>query len=143
MAAWQIDSTDVNLAYSIAAVKSEAVRDFETEIKPWLDKAWEMVQPDPAFLSRVQPQYGLGYYKMQDSWDKAIEHYKEAYRYNPGFISALSTIGYCYEAKKDYKNALAWYERYLKVARPGSLNYLYVQKSIEHVKGELFMQEGK
>ncbi|MBR0110616.1 MAG: tetratricopeptide repeat protein [Bacteroidales bacterium] len=143
VAAWQIDSTDVNLAYSIAAVKSEAVRDFETEVKPWLDKAWEMVQPDPAFLSRVQQQYGLGYYKMQDSWDKAIEHYKEAYRYNPGFISALSTIAYCYEAKKDYKNALEWYERYLKVARPGSPNYLYVQKSIEHVKGELFMQEGK
>ena len=143
MAAWQIDSSDVNLAYSIAAVKSEAVRDFEEEIKPWLDKAWDMVQPDPAFLSRLHQQYGLGYYKRQDSWDKAIEHYKEAYRYNPEFISALTTIAYCYEAKKDYKNALEWYEKYLKVARPGSNNYNFALKSIEHVKGELFMQEGK
>ena len=142
VAAWQIDSSDVNLAYSIAAVKSEAVRDFEEEIKPWLDKAWDMVQPDPAFLSRLHQQYGLGYYKRQDSWDKAIEHYKEAYRYNPEFISALTTIAYCYEAKKDYKNALEWYEKYLKVARPGSNNYNFALKSIEHVKGELFMQEG-
>ena len=142
VAAWQIDSSDVNLAYSIAAVKSEAVRDFEEEIKPWLDKAWDMVQPDPAFLSRLHQQYGLGYYKRQDSWDKAIEHYKEAYRYNPDFTSALTTIAYCYEAKKDYKNALEWYEKYLKVARPGSNNYNFALKSIEHVKGELFMQEG-
>ncbi|MBR6458010.1 MAG: tetratricopeptide repeat protein [Bacteroidales bacterium] len=143
--AWQIDSSDANLAYSIAAVKmeykSESYRPFETEIKPWLDKAWEMLQPDPAQLSRIQQQYGLGYYRRQDSWDKAIEHYQEAYRYNPKFISALSTIAYCYEMKKDYKQALQWYEKYLKVATPGSQGYEFVSKSVEFLKAELFMQE--
>ena len=142
VAAWQIDSSDVNLAYSIAAVKTEAVRDFEGEVKPWLDKAWDMVQPDPAFLSRLHQQYGLGYYHMQETWDKAIEHYKEAYRYNPNFISALSTIAYCYENQKDYKHALEWYEKYLKVARPGSQGYDFARKSVEFIKGELFMEEG-
>ena len=53
VAAWQIDSSDVNLAYSIAAVKLEAYRSFDQEIKPWLDKAWEMIQPDPALASRL------------------------------------------------------------------------------------------
>ena len=145
LAAWQLDSSDVNLAYSIAAVKadykSESYRPFETEIKPWLDKAMEMIQPDPATMSRLHQQYGLGYYRKQNSWDKAIEHYKEAYRYNPTVISALSTIAYCYEMKKDYKQALQWYEKYLQVARPGSQGYEFAAKSIDYLKGELFMEE--
>ena len=141
IAAWQIDSSDVNLAYSIAAVKLEAYRSFDNEIKPWLDKAWEMIQPDPALASRIQQQYGLAYYRRQDSWDKAIEHYKEAYRYNPKFISALSTIAYCYEVKKDYKQALQWYEKYLEVARPGTKGYEFATKSVTFLKGEMFMEE--
>lgn len=141
IAAWQIDSSDANLAYSIAAVKLEAYRSFDNEIKPWLDKAWEMIQPDPALASRIQQQYGLAYYRRQDSWDKAIEHYKEAYRYNPKFISALSTIAYCYEVKKDYKQALQWYEKYLEVARPGTKGYEFATKSVTFLKGEMFMEE--
>lgn len=143
LTAWQIDSSDVNLAYSIAAVKSDGYGPFEKEVKPWLDKAWEMIQPDPATMSRLHQQYGLGYYRRQDSWDKAIEHYKEAYRYNPKFISALSTIAYCYEIKKDYKHALEWYEKYLKVATPGSQGYEFATKSIDYLKGELFMEENE
>ena len=141
VAAWQIDSSDVNLAYSIAAVKLEAYRSFEKEIKPWLDKAWEMIQPDPAVASRIHQQYGLAYYRMQDSWDQAIAHYKEAYRYNPKFISALSTVGYCYQMKKDYKQAIEWYEKYLKVARPDSKGYAFVKDNLEYVKSERFMEE--
>lgn len=141
VAAWQIDSSDVNLAYSIAAVKLEAYRSFDKEIIPWLDKAWAMIQPDPALASRIQQQYGLAYYTRQDSWDKAIEHYKEAYRYNPKYISALSTIAYCYEIKKDYKQALKWYEKYLAVARPGTKGYEFATKSVSFLKGELFMEE--
>lgn len=137
-AAWQIDSSDVNLAYSIAAVMADSYRPFEKNVKPWLDKAWEMIQPDPLMMSRLHQQYGLGYYRRQ-SWDKAIEHYKEAYAYNPKLISALSTIGYCFEMQKEYKQALAWYEQYLKLARPGSNGYQFVTKSIEQIKAELFM----
>ena len=140
-AAWQIDSSDVNLAYSIAAVKIEYYRPFEEDIKPWLDKALEMLEPDHVLMSRIHQQYGLGYYRRQDSWDKAIEHYKEAYRYNPKYIAALSTIAYCYEVKKDYKQALQWYEKYLKVATPGSRGYEFATKSVAYLKGELFMEE--
>ena len=42
LAAWQIDSTDANLACSIAGVKSDGFAVFEAEVKPWLDKALEM-----------------------------------------------------------------------------------------------------
>ena len=138
-AAWQIDSTDVGLAYSIAVLKSDMYYHFESEIKPWLDKAWEMIQPDPSVASRIQQQYGVGYYRKQNSWDQAIEHYKLAYQYNPKFIQSLSTIGYCYQMKKDYKQALQWYEKYMAVARPGSNGYKFVQENIDYLKAELFM----
>lgn len=143
IAAWQIDSSDVNLAYYIAAVKSEAYRPFEEDVKPWLDKAWDMIQPDAALMSRLHQQYGLGYYKNRETWDKAIEHYKEAYRYNPKLISTLTAIAYCYELQKDYKHALEWYEKYLKVARPGTTGYEFAQRGAEYAKGELFMNEKK
>lgn len=140
LAAWQIDSSDVNLAYSIAAVNSDSHLPFNKDVKPWLDKAMEMLQPDPAMLSRIHQQYGLAEY-VKMNWNEAIAHYKEAYRYNPGFISALSTIAYCYEQKKDYKAALEWYEKYLKVARPGSRGYNFATQSVKYLKGELFMEE--
>ena len=142
IAAWQIDSSEVNLAYSIAAVKAENYRPFEEDIKPWLDKALEMLQPDASTLSRVHQQYGLGYYKTMKYWDKAIEHYKEAYRYNPKFTSALSTIAYCYELKKDYKQALTWYEKFLAVAKQDSRAYEFAVERVAYIKAELFMESG-
>lgn len=140
-AAWQADSSDVNLAYYIAAVKAENYRPFREEIKPWLDKALEMLEPDPSLMSRIHQQYGLGYYRTTSSWDDAIVHYKEAYRYNPKFISALSTIAYCYEVKKDYRQALAWYEKFLAVAKPDSRAYEFAAQRIAYIKSELFMEE--
>ena len=140
-AAWQIDSTDVNLAYSIAAVKKEAMRPFEREVKPWLDKALKMLEPDPTTMYRIHQQYALGYYGREQYWDKAIEHYKEAYKYNPKFISALSTIAYCYQQKKQYKEAIEWYEKYLKVASPGSRGYETVVDNLKYIRAEKFMEE--
>lgn len=141
LAAWEIDSSDVNLAYTIAALKGDFPYPFLTEVKPWLDKAWNMIQPDSSMVSRIHQQYGLGYYKRQDSWDKAIEHYKEALNYNPKLISAIATIAYCYHIKKDYKQAVKWYEKYLKVGRPGTKPYKFAQENLEFLKGELFMEE--
>ena len=140
LAAWQIDSSDVNLAYSIAAVYADSNRPFDKEVRPWLDKAMEMLQPDPTIMSRLHQQYGLGEYR-KNNWKKAIDHYKEAYRFNPNFISSLSTIAYCYEQMKDYKTALEWYEKYLKVARPGSRGHDFATQSVRYLKGELFMEE--
>ena len=141
LAAWQIDSTDVNLAYSIAAVKKEAMRPFFREVKPWLDKALKMLEPDPTTMYRIHQQYALGYYGREQYWDQAIEHYKEAYKYNPKFISALSTIAYCYQQKKQYKEAIEWYEKYLKVAKPGSRGYETVVDNLNYIRAEKFMEE--
>ena len=140
LAAWQIDSSDVNLAYSIAAVKSESKRSFNKEVKPWLDKAMAMLSPDPVTLSRIHQQYGLGVFSMSD-WPEAISHYKGAYQLNPSLISAVSTIAYCYEQQKDYRTALEWYERYLKLAKPGTRGDDFATQSVKFLKSELFMEE--
>ena len=138
--AWALDSSDANLAVAIAAVKTEMYRPFEKQVKPWLEKAAAMIQPDSAMVSRIHQQYGASYYRLEQ-FDLAIPHYQEAYRYNPSFIQAISTIAYCYEQLKKYKEALDYYERYLKLARPGSRGYEFAKKSIDYIKGELFMNE--
>lgn len=137
--AWALDSSDANLAWAIAAVETEMHRSFEKTVKPWLEKAEAMIQPDSALVSRIHQQYGTSYYRLEQ-FDQAIPHYQEAYRYNPSYIQAISTIAYCYERLKKYKEALDYYERYLKLARPGSRGYEFAKKSIEYIKGELFME---
>ena len=138
--AWALDSSDANLAVSIAAVKTEMYRPFDKQVKPMLEKAEAMIRPDSALVSRIHQQYGASYYRLEQ-FDLAIPHYQEAYRYNPSFIQAISTIAYCYERLKKYKEALDYYERYLKLARPGSRGYEFAKKSIAYLKGELFMNE--
>ena len=138
--AWALDSSDANLAVSIAAVKTEMYRPFDKQVKPMLEKAEAMIRPDSALVSRIHQQYGASYYRLEQ-FDQAIPHYQEAYRYNPSFIQAISTIAYCYERLKKYKEALDYYERYLKLARPGSRGYEFAKKSIDYIKGELFMNE--
>lgn len=138
--AWALDSSDANLAVAIAAVKTEMYRPFEKQVKPWLEKAEAMIRPDSAMVSRIHQQYGTSYYRLEQ-FDQAIPHYQEAYRYNPSFIQAISTIAYCYERLKKYKEALDYYERYLKLARPGSRGYEFAKKSIDYIKGEIFMNE--
>ena len=139
MKAWALDSSDANLAWTIAAVKTDMLRSFEN-VRPWLEKTEAMIQPDSSLVSRIHQQYGTGYYG-EGQFDQAIAHYKEAYRYNPSYIQALSTIAYCYERQKKYKQALEYYEKYLKVARPGSRGYEFARKSVEMLKGEIFMEE--
>ena len=138
--AWALDSSDANLAVSIAAVKTEMYRPFDKQVKPMLEKAEAMIRPDSAMVSRIHQQYGASYYRLEE-FDQAIPHYQEAYRYNPSYIQAISTIAYCYERLKKYKEALAYYERYLKLARPGSRGYEFAKKSIDYLKGEIFMNE--
>ena len=143
LAAWQIDSSDVTLAYSIAAVGAECYRPFERDIKPWLDKVEEMTRPDPSLMSRMHQQYGKGYSMQTTQYAKAAEHYKEALKYSPDAIVLYYAIGYCYELNKEFKNALKWYEKYLSVCPKDSRGYKETLKSIEFVKAKIFMEEPK
>lgn len=139
LTAWAIDSSDVNLAYTIAAVMSDYHKSFR-EIEPWLARAVEMIRPDSLLVSRIYQQYAVGHYR-QSAYQEAIPYFKDAYRYNPELVSNLSNIAFCYEQLKQYRTALEWYEKYLSLVPPGSRGYEYARKSIEYIKGELFMME--
>lgn len=139
MRAWQLDSTRASLALDIASTKSY-FRPYEREVMPWFDKALAMTDPDPKLMASIYQEYGRAEYARMN-WDKAILLYKLAYQYDPDNNSALSTIGYCYEQKKDYKNAVLYYERYLENAKPGTKAYQFVEESLRFVKAERFMEE--
>jgi tetratricopeptide (TPR) repeat protein len=75
-----------------------------------------------------------------EQYEEAIKYYKLSYKYNPKNISALSSIGYCYERLKNYEKALEYYQLYKKVGKPGTEGYKFVEESIRYVTQEKFMQ---
>ena len=55
----------------------------------------------------------------------------------------LATVGYAYRLKKDYQNAIKYYEEYYRVGKQDSANWKFVEAEMAFIKEELFMQEGK
>ncbi len=140
MRAWQLDSTRASLALEIAVNRTNGIAAYRTGVVPWFEKALKMMEPDSTLMSSIYQNYATAEYTRMD-WDKAISLYQKAYEYNQKNISALSTIGYCYEQKKDYRHAVEYYERYLKVGRPGTRAYQFVEESLRFVRAERFMED--
>lgn len=137
--AWQIDSSDVNLAYTIASVMMECGQSIE-DAGPWLDRAVEMISPDPSTLARIFRQYGLGYMRAE-KFKPAIEYYLKSCELEKDSFSVLSSIAYCYERLKDWKHAKEYYEKYLARAKKGSDGYIFANEGLTYVKEQLFMEE--
>ncbi len=136
--AWQIDSSEVMLAANYGTALSRSYR--QEQAMEMFDKATNLMAPDP--VAEFKISYGKGFclYYME-RFSEAIPHYKRAYELDPSFISALSTVAYCYERCKDFASAKQWYEKYLSVGKPGTEAYQFVEQSLEYVNGELFMEE--
>jgi len=91
----------------------------------------ELIDKYPHSWSARMAHYHLGnvYYKKGDL-DNAIDHYKK-------FVSvmksdeagirflALSSLGYCYEARQDYKTALEYFEKARKTKNIGFESMAY------------------
>lgn len=145
--AYQIDSSDVTLVYQLAHARShmpimtglESLR-LNPESERLYSKALEMLHPSPVMMHNIYGSMAMARHTIEHYAD-AIKYYELSYKYNPKNISALSSIGYCYERLKNYKKALEYYERYIKLGKPGSAGYKFVEESIEYVKQEKFMEE--
>lgn len=145
--AYQIDSSDVTLVYQLAHAKShmpimtgmESHR-LNPESERLYSKALEMLQPSPAMMHNIYGSMAMARHTIA-LYAEAIKYYELSYKYNPKNISALSSIGYCYERLKNYTKALEYYERYLKLGKPGTEGYRFVELSINYVKQEKFMEE--
>lgn len=144
--AYQIDSSDVTLVYQLAHAKSHMTvatgvhsRRLNPESERLYAKALDMLKPDPGMMHRIYGSMAMARHTIEE-FDDAIRYYELSYRYNPKNISALSSIGYCYERLKKYDKALEYYERYLKVGKKGSQGYDFVEESIAYIKQEKFME---
>lgn len=101
-------------------------------------------------------------YMRSGSFVKAVEYYSSAYKRDSQAHSLLYNIGYCYDLNKDYKNAINYFERFLKTApegwdadmedladgeagKPGTTDrlYRYVALRLEKLREELFFQNNK
>ena len=138
--AYQIDSSDVTLVYHLADTKSRRYYGTNPEVEHLYDKALKMLEPDPIMMHNIYGSRAMSFHRAED-FRTAIRYYEQSYRYNSKNISALSSIGYCYERLKEYDKALEYYERYLKLGKPGSKGYQFVEESIAYIRQEKFMEE--
>lgn len=145
--AYQIDSSDVALVYQLAHAKSHMTistgvnsRVLNPESERLYAKALDMLKPAPNMMHNIYGSMAMARHTVE-LYEEAIKYYELSYKYNPKNISALSSIGYCYERLKNYKKALEYYEMYIKLGKPGSAGYKFVEDSIAYVKQEKFMEE--
>ena len=138
--AYQLDSSDVMLVYQLAETKSRRIYGSNDETERLYEKALKMLEPNPVMMHNIYGSRAMSFHKSED-FRTAIKYYELSYRYNPKNISALSSIGYCYERLKEYDDALKYYELYLKKGRPGSKGYQFVEESIAYIKQEKFMED--
>ena len=147
--AWQIDSTDAKLALNFANSLSNGGGVYQKDgitynavnmAEKLYNKALELSEPDPGLMYKTHNGLGKLYYYKQDM-NKALPHYEAAYKYNPEDIALLVSIGYCHELRKEYKQALQYYEKYMKVGKEGTKNYNFAKQAVAHIRGELHMQE--
>jgi tetratricopeptide (TPR) repeat protein len=144
--AYQIDSSDVTLVYQLAHAKSHishaGAKELNAESERLYSKALDMLKPSPAMMHNIYGSRAMSFHKAED-FRTAIEYYELSYRYNPKNISAISSIGYCYERLKDYRKAIEYYDTYLRLGKPGSAGYKFVTESLAHVEQELFMEQAE
>ena len=138
-AAYQMDSSDVSLVYYLAETKSRRHFGTNPESERLYEKALKMLEPDPTMMHNIYGSRAMSFHKAED-YRTAIRYYELSYRYHKKNISALSSIGYCYERLKEYDKALEYYEQYLKLGKPGTKGYRYVEESIAYIKQEKFME---
>lgn len=135
--AWQRDSTDVNVALTIAQLISDARKD---GWEVWYDKALTMLQPDPKVISATataHQNYALSAYKNGD-FDRCIAEYKKMLEYSPKHYAAYYMIAQCYELKQDFKTALNWYKKAQPYFSEGSRGREIAETGIQRMEAELF-----
>jgi len=135
--AWERDSTDVNVALTIAQLISDARKD---GWEVWYDKALSMLQPDPKVISATataHQNYALSAYKNGD-FDRCIAEYKKMLEYSPKHYAAYYMIAQCYELKQDFKTALSWYKKAQPYFTEGSRGREIADTGIQRMEAELF-----
>lgn len=138
LAAWQKDSSSVALALDIAG---EYLRVTSREAIGWYEKALEMLALPVNQLYNSYKGEGDSYFG-REQWKNAITAYRKAQTFKPDYINTWPRVAYALERTGDKKNALDWYQRYLKAAKSDdTFWYNYATQAVKDLKAELFMEE--
>lgn len=155
--AYERNSKDVNIYYYYGTALARTKK---------RDKAVEVLQEGMAMIDKMSemlPDFDKSMaeaYLQTNNHLKAIEYYLSAYKRQPDQHDLLYNIANAYDQAKDYKNALAAYERFLKTAPKDvdvaglalaegekmdmkSFYYFVSFKRIKELQELLFMQSGK
>jgi len=76
------------------------------------------------------------YYLKKGNWDAAIDRLKDSIRYKSNFAEPHRLLGEAYEKKGNLKEAVAFYEKYLKIL-PGAEDADKVRKRIEKLQEQI------
>ncbi len=155
--AYEINDKDVNLNfYYGTALGRTKNRERAVEI---LQEGMDKIDK----VSGMLPDFDISMaeaYQNTNAHAKAIEYYFSAYKRQPDRHNLLYSIAHAYDTAKDYKNAIATYERFLKTAPKDldvaslalaedkkmdakNLYYIVSFKRIKELREQLFMQSGK
>ena len=66
---------------------------------------------DPVLLNKI----GIAYHQMLQL-DNARKSYEQAIKVKPDYVEAINNLGTVYYAKKNFRRAMSWYNRALKLA---------------------------
>jgi tetratricopeptide (TPR) repeat protein len=66
---------------------------------------------DPVLLNKI----GIAYHQMLQL-DNARKSYEQAVKVKPDYVEALNNLGTVYYARKNFRRAMVWYNRALKLA---------------------------
>lgn len=137
LAAWQIDSSDVNLALAIAGVMANEYKDPEPA-RQWFSKAESMLEPDRQMLYKIYKNEGHMFY-ARNMWKMGADYLIKAYELNPKDVSAAGLAAYCLQLAGDLKQAGKWYEIVLDRCDREAPDYIFAKKRLTEIQAELFM----
>lgn len=138
---YQMDTTDVAATVYLADTRTKTNAAFDKEVNPLFVQAIEQMKPDSQTMFNIYSTYGEDC-QLAGEYKKAIDCYKEALQYDPGFIRAYYFMAICYEKLGNLKSAQSCYNQYLNTGREEP-DFLieYATRRQNDLKAELFMIE--
>jgi tetratricopeptide (TPR) repeat protein len=76
-----------------------------------IDTFRESSQKDPVILNKT----GIAYHQLMQL-KEARKRYEQALKLKPDYVEAMNNIGTTYYAQKNWRRAISWYNRALKIA---------------------------
>ena len=144
---------DVNVLYYLG--KSAARSSWKKEGVAYIKEAIEIVTPTDSVMARLYDGLVECYRYVNDPYEK-IEAMKKLYSYNKRY-TLFYHIAYTYDRKKDYANAVHYYEKYMaQVPKDKQLAlddegkpkpnvetlYQVAKRRVEKIKAEDFFRNG-